>query len=90
MTPARIALVCCAETARGAPDDGPLAAALEASGVEVSHVRWDDEAADWASFDAAAIRSTWDYHLRAEAFLAWVARAAPAARWVCLDRWPRR
>ena len=62
------------------PDLGPLAAALRArlgdGAVEVA--AWDDDAVDWARFDAAAIRSTWDYTDRLDEFLEWVERAGAA------------
>jgi len=35
---------------------------------------------DWSAFDAALIRSTWDYHDVVDDFLAWVRRAAQATR----------
>ncbi len=37
-------------------------------------VAWDDPTFDWAAADVAVIRSTWDYHLRRDAFLAWTRR----------------
>jgi len=80
MTGLRIALVCCRETAGGAPDDAPLAAALERAGATVEHTPWDDARVDWSSFDVALLRSTWDYHLRAGEFFAWLERAAAATR----------
>lgn len=78
----RIALACSDETPAGAPDDAPLADALAAAGAQVAHARWDDPSIDWASFDVVVVRSTWDYHLRAPAFLAWVERVAGATRLV--------
>ncbi|MFG0275225.1 MAG: RimK family alpha-L-glutamate ligase [Phycisphaerales bacterium] len=72
----RVALACCEETPAGAPDDAPLAAALARAGASVTHTRWDDGAVDWASFDVVVIRSTWDYHLRADDFLAWGERVS--------------
>jgi glutathione synthase/RimK-type ligase-like ATP-grasp enzyme len=37
-------------------------------------VAWEDEGVDWASFDAAIIRSTWNYTDRLDEFLAWATR----------------
>jgi glutathione synthase/RimK-type ligase-like ATP-grasp enzyme len=37
--------------------------------------RWDADV-EWAAFDAALIRSPWDYHRRRDEFLAWADRAA--------------
>jgi hypothetical protein len=61
-------------------DDRPLHEALRALGAELAHPAWDDEGVDWARFDVALIRATWDYHLRRDAFLAWTERAAAATR----------
>ena len=40
----------------------------------VTQTVWSDEKTDWRAFDAVVIRSCWDYHLRPDAFLAWIAR----------------
>jgi len=37
-------------------------------------VAWEDPSVDWASYDAAIVRSTWNYTDRLEDFLAWAAR----------------
>lgn len=58
---------------RGTPDDARLAAALEARGARVTFAPWSDARARWASFDAAVVRTTWDYHLNAEAWQRWLA-----------------
>jgi glutathione synthase/RimK-type ligase-like ATP-grasp enzyme len=55
----------------GEPGGDALLAALGERGVEASWARWDDPAVDWAAADLVAVRSTWDYHRRAEEFLAW-------------------
>jgi hypothetical protein len=41
------------------------------AGIEGSTVPWDDPAVDWASFDAAVVRSAWDYIERRDDFIAW-------------------
>lgn len=86
-----IALVTCARLPQLTEDDRLLAAALQAGGVEPRAVVWDDPAVDWTSFDAVVIRSTWDYHLRIDEFLAWLDRleACGARVWnpVPLLRW---
>src|SRR5690606_16238539 len=43
-------------------------------------VEWDDPAVDWAGFDLAVIRSTWDYTWRAAEFTAWAERCGAATR----------
>ncbi len=89
---ARIALV----TARAARDlDAdlpPLLAAFAAVGAQATVAVWDDPRVDWAAFDAALLRSAWDYTERIGEFLLWVERAAaltrlmnppPVVRWNC-------
>jgi hypothetical protein len=80
-----------ARAARALDDDmPPLLAAFSAAGAEAEIVDWDDARADWARFDAALLRSAWDYAERLPEFLAWVARVAalttllnppPVVRW---------
>ncbi|MGC4007391.1 MAG: hypothetical protein QM811_31410 [Pirellulales bacterium] len=54
------------------PDDRLLAQALTERGVRAVPCVWNDPSVDWTRFDATLIRSTWDYHEHADAFLAWV------------------
>ncbi|MFF3335508.1 RimK family alpha-L-glutamate ligase [Streptomyces sp. NPDC002888] len=78
----RIALVTCRPGPEISVDrDLPvLVRALEEAGAEAAAVFWDDPAVDWASFDLAVIRSTWDYSWRADEFTAWAAKAGEATR----------
>ncbi|MFE2043537.1 RimK family alpha-L-glutamate ligase [Streptomyces sp. NPDC059477] len=62
------------------PDLPVLLAALRDAGARAEAVVWDDPDADWAAFDLAVIRSTWDYSWRAAEFLAWAARAGRLTR----------
>jgi glutathione synthase/RimK-type ligase-like ATP-grasp enzyme len=55
-----------------ADDDQPVADALRRAGVAVTAAVWDNPDQDWSAFDAVVIRSTWDYHLRADHFGRWV------------------
>ncbi|MER6674775.1 hypothetical protein [Streptomyces sp. NPDC000983] len=57
-----------------------LREALAAAGAGADIVYWDDDAVDWASYDLALIRSTWDYSWRTTEFLAWVERCGRATR----------
>jgi glutathione synthase/RimK-type ligase-like ATP-grasp enzyme len=86
-----IALVTCARLPQLTEDDCLLAAALREGGAEARAVVWDDPTVDWTSFDAIVIRSTWDYHLRIDEFLAWLdhLEACGARVWnpVPLLRW---
>lgn len=43
-------------------------------------VAWEDESVDWSAFDAAVLRSTWNYTDHLDAFLAWAARVDAVTR----------
>ena len=75
-----IALVT-ARAARGLDDDlAPLQTALQNAGADITVVDWDDANVDWAQFDLALLRSTWDYTERVAEFLAWAQRAGSQTR----------
>lgn len=76
----RIALLTAREALAQDPDMPPLVTAFEAAGCTVETPCWDDPAVDWAGFDAALLRSTWDYVPRAAEFRDFIARAAAATR----------
>ena len=57
-----------------------LARALCDAGADAAVVHWDDPDADWAGFDLALIRSTWDYSRRSAEFVAWAERCAKLTR----------
>ena len=57
-----------------------LVEAFAARGATARWVRWDDPAA--LDADVVAVRSTWDYILRLEEYLAWTRRAADRTRLV--------
>ncbi|GAB3624224.1 hypothetical protein GCM10027418_23080 [Mariniluteicoccus endophyticus] len=66
----RVALVTSAQRPN-LDEDGPrLLAACESRGLEPHVVAWDSNA-DWCSYAATVIRSTWDYTERIDEFLAW-------------------
>lgn len=63
--------------ARGRDEDEPLVLeALAGAGVDVDVVDWDDADVDWAGYDRAVLRSTWDYPDRLPEFVAWLDRVA--------------
>lgn len=71
---AAVALVT-ARAARGLDEDmPPLLAAFASAGAHAEIVDWDGPEADWARFDAALLRSAWDYTERLPEFLAWIER----------------
>lgn len=76
----RVALVTCLQLDQEDIDDRPLRMALAQRGHEPFTVAWDDASVDWARFDAALLRSTWDYHHRRDEFLAWAVSTAARTR----------
>ncbi|MDH2425218.1 hypothetical protein [Sphaerisporangium sp. TRM90804] len=64
------------------PDDDRdvLLAVWERAGIEGRAVHWDRPDVRWADFDAAVVRSTWDYITRRDAFVEWAHRAAGETR----------
>lgn len=87
---AAIALVTAREARDLDEDLPPLFAALTRAGAAVRVVDWDDAAVDWAHFDLALLRSTWDYSMRMQEFLDWAERTSqcthlvnplPMVRW---------
>ncbi|KUL53544.1 ATP-grasp domain-containing protein [Streptomyces sp. NRRL S-1521] len=80
MASPRVALV----TRRPQPEydhDLPvLARALADADADAHVVGWDDPDVDWAGFDLAVIRSTWDYSWRTEEYVAWAERCAELTR----------
>jgi len=55
-------------------DDRLLVDALTEHGVWAEAAVWNEAAVDWEMYAAVVIRSTWDYHLRLDEFLAWLDR----------------
>jgi hypothetical protein len=79
-TEARIALVTAREAVDLDPDMTPLVEALQVAGAQAETPRWDDPAVDWSGYDAALLRSTWDYVDRIGEFLAWCDRCGTQTR----------
>ncbi len=89
---ARVALVSARAARQEDEDLPPLVVAFNAAGAKVEITDWDDREVDWARFDVALLRSTWDYTQRLPEYLVWVERAAsltqllnppPVVRWNC-------
>ncbi|WP_232680599.1 RimK family alpha-L-glutamate ligase [Nocardioides sp. R-C-SC26] len=74
-SPAVLLLATSAEYVDGEPGHAALDEALRERGIEARWVRWDDPGVDWEA-GLVAVRSTWDYQLRLDEFLAW-ARSVP-------------
>lgn len=60
-------------------DEVPLARALAAGGFDAQLVGWDDPDVDWDAPIPTLIRSTWNYPLVPDAFIAWLRRTAAVA-----------
>jgi glutathione synthase/RimK-type ligase-like ATP-grasp enzyme len=60
--------------------DAPLVAALERRGARLHRPVWHDAAVAWDGYDLALVRTTWDYHHRREAFVAWAVAAGEATQ----------
>ena len=76
----RIALVTAREALPLDEDMPPLTAAMAEGGVTAEVPCWDDPRVDWSGYDAALLRSTWDYVDRIDEFLAWCERCARQTR----------
>lgn len=66
-----IALVTAIASAGLDDDLAPLLDACAAAGLEVQVRAWDDPSVGWNRYDAALLRSPWDYTHRLPEFLAW-------------------
>ena len=70
-----------ARAARDLDEDlPPLERALHEAGARVAIAAWDDPEVDWARFDLALLRSTWDYSQRLSEFLDWAQRISHRVR----------
>jgi len=84
---ASVALATCADLPEGDEDERLIGPALAALGVRSRFAVWSDPAVDWDAFDLVVVRSTWDYTLARDAFLAWAAsprrllNPEPVLRW---------
>ncbi|MCX7553744.1 hypothetical protein OS175_07625 [Marinicella sp. S1101] len=71
----QLAIITCSSLPEGVADDQPLFESLRAIGFDVDILPW-DSAVDWSKFDAALIRSVWDYHERHSAFNCWLKKVS--------------
>ena len=70
----KIAYVSCKNLPEPDIDEQPLVQGLIEAGHDASVAAWDDDSVDWASFDAALIRATWNYAQHLDAFRDWLSR----------------
>jgi hypothetical protein len=69
----RIALATSKDWPDLTPDDQALLRPLADRGFQAEPALWSDPNYSWQDCDAIVIRSCWDYHLRNEEFLRWIA-----------------
>ena len=72
----RVAIASSANLPGWERDDRPFFEALSRRGIAYDVAAWDDPAVPWHTFDATLIRTTWDYHEKREAFVAWAKSCA--------------
>lgn len=76
------------------PGDAALLEALQRRGARAAPAIWSSSTVDWRTYDLVVIRSCWDYHLRLDQFLAWVAAldatGVPVVNPPALVRWNAR
>lgn len=69
-------------------DDELLLALLAERGADVTYRPWDEDGLDWDGFDLVVARSPWDYAVRHDEFVRWVASVrAPLENAPELIRW---
>jgi glutathione synthase/RimK-type ligase-like ATP-grasp enzyme len=76
----RVALVTCLEMPEPDADESLMVNILRDGGIDAEIVGWDDQTIDWPSYDLCVLRSTWDYHERANEFLAWIDKVGAVAK----------
>jgi glutathione synthase/RimK-type ligase-like ATP-grasp enzyme len=69
----RIALATSKDWPDLTPDDQTLLQPLADRGLKAEPAVWSDPNYPWHNCDAVVIRSCWDYHLRSQEFLRWIA-----------------
>ncbi|HEY5925695.1 MAG TPA: hypothetical protein VIV11_28610 [Kofleriaceae bacterium] len=75
----KLRVATCATLPEPDADEAPLAAALAAAGFDAELLAWDDPRADWDAQIPTLLRSTWNYALHLNAFLAWIDRVSATA-----------
>ncbi|MEE9393311.1 MAG: hypothetical protein V3W41_12485 [Planctomycetota bacterium] len=76
----KIALATCSTLPEFECDDDFLHAALKKRGIDHTPVVWNDPKANWSSFDACLVRTTWDYTQHLEDFRNWLRSTAVKIR----------
>ena len=69
-----VAIATCAEHPDLPEGERSVLAELRQLGVSAESAVWDSPAVDWAAFEGVVLRAAWDYHLKSDAFTAWLGR----------------
>lgn len=69
-----VVLASCRELPEPDPDEAPLLGALRERDLSAEAWAWDDESIDWSQARLVLLRSTWNYYLDRDRFLAWCSR----------------
>ncbi len=80
LAPPRLALVTAITSLSRDHDMSLLQQACARAGIAAEVRAWDDGSVSWARYDAALLRSCWDYTTRLPGFLAWCDRTAVRTR----------
>lgn len=81
-----VLLATCAEFPDGDEDGAEILEALAVQGIEGRWTAWDDHSVDWNAH-LVVLRSTWDYTLRREEFLAWTRSVARLCNPAAVVEW---
>lgn len=76
----RLALASASNVPKWEQDDASLHRALRGRAIDFEVVVWDDPSVDWTRFSTCLIRTTWDYHEKRAAFVAWAQARAEHLR----------
>ena len=68
----KVGIVTCQDVPHLPVSERPVIPCLEARGLDVELVIWNDKLVDWQRFDFLIIRSVWDYHRHPVAFSNWL------------------
>ncbi|MGW0436027.1 ATP-grasp domain-containing protein [Micromonospora sp. NPDC003197] len=83
----RVALVTCAELPELEDDDRLVLGPLTALGIRAEAVIWDTPGVDWSAYQAAVLRSPWDYAPRRDEFVTWAATVPALANPADIVAW---
>jgi len=76
----KIALVTCRVLPEADNDADLLLETCLRAGLDARYAAWDDDSVDWAAFDLAILRSTWNYHRFESQFRQWIENARARTR----------